>query len=250
MTQKLSFEILFPNSRKSYIHEHLEEIKKKCAEHKIKLYIGGRESSSKSQGDNSSGIEKIEIDNKITIRTRAATADPLAIFTVRSFITLVCRGVDISYAALVFEGRPHLIVDIGLRRKAVFAKRRDRLIGPNGRTLDMIRMLTGCYLFVYGRTVAIVGGRVEQAREIVEDIMRNVHPVYKLKEQMVKNEFVGKDVNWRDYVPKIRKSLRRKRGKRLVREKKSDKLFPDPPRKRKEDFLIESGEYFRKMENK
>ncbi|KAG0440263.1 KRR1 small subunit processome component like protein [Dictyocoela muelleri] len=250
-TQKISLEILYPLSRKSYILDHEREIKNKCAEHKIKVYINNNDKSIDSKDDksiDSKDDNKIDSkdDNKILIRTRSSTIDPLAIFTVKSFITLICRGVDIKYAELVFKGKNHLIIDISLKKKRIFLKRRDRLIGPDGKTLDMIRMLTSCHLFVYGHTVAIIGDKVEQAREIVEDVMKNIHPVYKIKEQMIKNEFVGKDVNWRDYVPKIKKSLRRKKNKSFKKNKnKSNKLFPDPPRKRKEDFLIENGEYFK-----
>lgn len=88
-------------------------------------------------------------------------------------------------------------------------------------------------------------------RRIIEDTMANIHPIYSIKELMIKRE-LAKDPelvneNWDRFLPNFKK---RTQSKRRVPHKVTDKSkkvytpFPPPQEKSKVDMQIESGEYF------
>lgn len=57
------------------------------------------------------------------------------------------------------------------------------MIGPNGSTLKALELLTGCYILVQGNTVSCMGPYkgLKILRRIVEDCIKNVHPIYHIK---------------------------------------------------------------------
>jgi ribosomal RNA assembly protein len=71
-------------------------------------------------------------------------------------------------------------------------------------------MVTGCYILVQGNTVSIMGPfkGVNSAREVVLDCMRNIHPVYNIKELMIKSELMKNpdlaSESWDRFLPKFK----------------------------------------------
>ncbi len=140
-----------------------------------------------------------------------------------------------------------------VRNKERFVKRRQRILGPNGSTLKALELLTQCYILVQGNTVSAMGSYkgLKEVRRVVEDCMANIHPIYHIKELMIKRE-LQKDPelateNWDRFLPHFKKRNLAKRRKPFMVTDKSKKTytpFPPPQEKSKVDLQIESGEYF------
>jgi ribosomal RNA assembly protein len=106
---------------------------------------------------------------------------------------------------------------------------------------------------VQGNTVSAMGPYkgLKTVRRIIEDTMKNIHPIYAIKELMIRKE-LAKDpelVNesWDRFLPDFKKrSLSTRRVPRKVTDKtkKVYTPFPPPQEKSKVDLEIESGEYF------
>lgn len=81
--------------------------------------------------------------------------------------------------------------------------------------------------------------------------MANIHPIYHIKELMIKRELMKDpelaNENWERFLPHFKKRTLSKRKKPLKVTDKSKKPytpFPPPQEKSKVDLQIESGEYF------
>lgn len=146
-----------------------------------------------------------------------------------------------------------------VRNKDRFVKRRQRILGPSGSTLKALELLTSTYILVQGNTVAVMGPYqgLKEVRRIVDDCMANIHPIYHIKELMIKRE-LAKDPtlaheSWDRFLPNFKKrtlSKRRVPYKVTDKSKKVRTPFPPPPEKSKIDKQIESGEYFLSKEAK
>jgi ribosomal RNA assembly protein len=140
-----------------------------------------------------------------------------------------------------------------VRNKDRFVKRRQRILGPNGSTLKALELLTETYILVHGNTVSAMGPYkgLKEVRRVVEDCMANIHPIYHIKELMIKRE-LAKDPalaneSWDRFLPNFKKktlSHRRVPVNVTDKTKKTYTPFPPAPEKSKVDLQIESGEYF------
>lgn len=190
------------------------------------------------------------------VKTTRKTWDPAALLDARDLIRLLSRSVPAPQAVKILEDTVacDVIKIRGLvRNKEIFSRRRQRILGPNGSTLKSLELLTNTYILVQGNTVSVMGPYkgLKEVRRVVEDCMNNVHPIYHVKELMIKRELAKdpnlKDESWDRFLPNFKK---RALSKRRVPHQVTDKSkkvytpFPPPREKSKIDLQIESGEYF------
>lgn len=196
------------------------------------------------------------VEGSMTVKTTRKTYDPASILNARDLIKLLSRSVPAPQAIKILEdGVAADIIKIRnlVRNKERFVKRRQRILGPNGSTLKALELLTQCYVLVQGNTVSAMGSYkgLKEVRRVVEDCMANIHPIYHIKELMIKRELM-KDPelaaeNWERFLPHFKKRTLSKRRKPMNITDKSKKVytpFPPPQEKSKLDMQIESGEYF------
>jgi len=89
-------------------------------------------------------------------------------------------------------------------------------------------------------------------RRIILDCMKNIHPIYHIKELMIKRELMKKpemaNENWDRFLPNYQKHNVKK--KKVKKEKKEYNPFPNEQQPRKIDLLLQSGDYFFDDKNK
>ncbi|EFJ50553.1 hypothetical protein VOLCADRAFT_103772 [Volvox carteri f. nagariensis] len=229
LLEESSFATLFPKYREKYLREVWPAV-------------------TKALKDVGIGCELNLVEGSMTVRTTRKTWDPFAIIKARDLIKLLARSVPAPQALKILQEK--------------FVKRRQRLIGPNGSTLKALELLTGCYMLVQGNTVAAMGPYkgLKQIRKVVEDCIKNIHPIYHIKTLMIKRE-LAKDPalateNWDRFLPKFKKkNVKRKKPEEAANKageeaKKVYTPFPPPMPPSKLDLALESGEYFLSEEQK
>jgi len=236
-SEESSFATLFPKYRETYLKASWPTITRALEKHGIACTLD-------------------LVEGSMTVKTTRKTYDPASILNARDLIKLLARSVPAPQAIKILEdGMACDVVKVRgmVRNKERFVKRRQRILGPNGSTLKALELLTQTYILVQGNTVSVMGGykSLKEVRRVIEDCMANIHPIYHIKELMIKRELAKdpelKDENWDRFLPHFKKrnlSKRRVPFKVNDKEKKVYTPFPPAQEKSKVDLQIESGEYF------
>ncbi|KAM3453340.1 hypothetical protein MY5147_008727 [Beauveria neobassiana] len=235
--EESSFMTLFPKYREVYLREAWPLITKALEKNGIACTLD-------------------LVEGSMMVKTTRKTFDPAAILNARDLIKLLARSVPAPQAIKILEdGVACDVIKIRnlVGNKDRFIKRRQRILGPDGSTLKALELLTETYILVHGNTVSVMGSYkgLKEVRRVVEDCMANIHPIYYIKELMIKRELAKdpelKNESWDRFLPNFkRKTLSRRRTPHNITDKtkKVYTPFPPAPEKSKVDKQIESGEYF------
>ncbi|KAI5969967.1 KRR1 [Candida margitis] len=239
--EESSFMTLFPKYREQYLRSIWSDVTKALDKHHIRCELD-------------------LVEGSMTAKTTPKTFDPAMIIKARDLIKLLARSVPLPQAVKILQDDIACdVIKIGnfVTNKDRFIKRRQRLVGPNGNTLKALELLTQCYILVQGNTVSAMGPYkgLKEVRRVVEDCMKNIHPIYYIKELMIKQELQKNPElaheDWSRFLPSFKKRnvarkkvSKNKQGKGGAAEKKVYTPFPPAQQPRKVDLQIESGEYF------
>ncbi|CAH2352959.1 KRR1 small subunit processome component [[Candida] railenensis] len=235
-TEESSFMTLFPKYREQYLKSIWSDVTRALDKHFLACQLD-------------------LVEGSMTVKTTRKTFDPAMILKARDLIKLLARSVPFPQAVKILQDDVACdVIKIGnfVTNKDRFVKRRQRLVGPNGNTLKALELLTKCYILVQGNTVSAMGPfkGLKEVRRVVEDCMRNIHPIYYIKELMIKQELAKNpelaEEDWSRFLPMFKKrNVARKKPKSdKKKEKKVYTPFPPSQLPRKVDLQIESGEYF------
>ncbi|RKO97005.1 hypothetical protein CAUPRSCDRAFT_7161 [Caulochytrium protostelioides] len=239
-TEESSFITLFPKYREKYLREVWKLVTAELDKWGI-------------------ACELDLVEGSMSVKTTRKTWDPYAILNARDMIKLLARSLPVQQAMKIMQDDMACdIIKIGnqVRNKERFVRRRQRLIGPNGNTLKALELLTGCYILVQGNTVAAMGPYkgLKDVRRVVLDCLHNIHPIYHIKELMVKRELAKdeklKGESWDRFLPKYKKRATPRPKKSAIVPKPEKSVFPPLPPQSKIDMQIESGEFFMSQEKK
>jgi ribosomal RNA assembly protein len=106
-------------------------------------------------------------------------ADPIGALKARDIVVAIGRGFSPERAMRLLNDDTYLaVIDIkhttGKHTKSALWRIRSRLIGTSGRARGRLEQLSGCFVSVYGNTVALIGKEKEldRATQAVELLLR------------------------------------------------------------------------------
>jgi ribosomal RNA assembly protein len=116
-------------------------------------------------------------DGEVTVS--GSETDPVAVLKARDIVLAIGRGFSPERALRLLRENTFLgIIDIklatGRREKAALRRIRSRVIGSGGKARARIEELSGCWMSVYGSTVALIGDedQLQRATRAVELLLR------------------------------------------------------------------------------
>ena len=164
----------------------------------------GPEGKTKHELEKRTGV-KLHIDSETGEVEIESKDNPLGVLQARDVVKAIGRGFSPERAMRLLQENQYLdIVDIrefaGTSGKAM-RRLRGRVIGENGKTRETIERLSGAYVSVYGKTVALIGSAEELriARAAVEMLLRGAQhsSVYRYLERQRKGMKPGWAQPWK-----------------------------------------------------
>jgi arCOG04150 universal archaeal KH domain protein len=125
----------------------------------------GKNGETKRMIERMSGIKiKIDPEGEVMFNEEAKGTDPLMALKIMDVIKAVGRGFNPDRAVRLFEDDEYFeaidLKEVVGDKSNQLGRIRGRLIGSEGKTRRIIEDLTGCYMSVYGNTVALIGNSI------------------------------------------------------------------------------------------
>jgi ribosomal RNA assembly protein len=138
----------------------------------------GKSGETKKLLEKMSGIRlDIDAEGEVLFNEDAKGVDPLMALKIMDVIRAIGRGFNPDRAIRLFEDDEYFeafdLKDVAGDKPNQLGRVRGRLIGTGGKTRRLIEELTGCYMSVYGNTVALIGNSISLpvAKHAVELIL-------------------------------------------------------------------------------
>jgi len=157
------------------------------------------------------GVE-IEVDtSEGEVRLSGADTDPVAVMKARDTVLAIGRGFSPERAMRLLKDGTFLgVLDIkfatGKREKSALRRIRGRVIGTGGRARTRLEELSGCFVSVYGSTVALIGDsdQLERATRAVGLLLRGsehstvFHLLVRLRRDAIAADAMGPPASFGD----------------------------------------------------
>jgi len=133
------------------------------------------------------------------VTVSGADTDPMGVLKARDIVIAIGRGFSPERAMRLLKENTFLgVLDIklatGHREKSALRRIRSRVIGTRGRARTRIEELSGCWMSVYGSTIALIGEeeQLDRATRAVELLVKGSEhsTVFHLLARLKRNDAV------------------------------------------------------------